>query len=357
MEADTIELFAGAGGLALGLELAGFRTRALVERDRFCCETLQHNASKYFPDARILRKDVRGLSVTELLQVIDVSPSEIDLVAAGPPCQSFSISKIPKGGRSPRDPRDGLLQDFVRFVKRIKPTLFLFENVPGLLSKTRGRVFKDLLKSLHRLGYATSYDVLNAADYGVPQIRRRLFVLGSLDGGDLVFPSPSHGPPGNGSHLPPYQTIGEALPRLRADLPNQRLPKNTEEKKRMLARIRPGSEWKHWRHRDRWDRPSRCITAHCRDDWIHPREPRAATVRELAALQTFPDDYEFLGPFNAPNNADFQFQYRQVGNSVPVLMAKAIGESLQEHLFRSQRATHRQRKAASHSRRATALVR
>ncbi len=239
MEANSVELFAGAGGLALGLEFSGFTTRALVERDRFCCDTLRLNAPRYFPKATIMQRDIRKLSGPELLRAINMSASEVDLVAAGPPCQSFSISKIPKGGRSPRDPRDGLLLHLVRFVKSIKPRLFLFENVPGLLSK--GRVFTDLVKSFHRLGYLTNHAVLNAADYGVPQIRRRLFVIGTLDGGDLEFPAPLYGPPENGKGLPRYVTIEQVLSRLDKNLPNQRLPENTQQKKKLLAAIRPGS--------------------------------------------------------------------------------------------------------------------
>jgi DNA (cytosine-5)-methyltransferase 1 len=348
MDAKSIELFAGAGGLALGLEQSGFSTRALVEMDEFCCQTLRQNASRYFPKARVLKKDITKLAVSDFLRTVELSPSEIELVAAGPPCQSFSISKIPKGGRSSRDPRDRLPFHFVRFVRRIRPRMFVFENVPGLLSKSKGRVFNELVRSLRSLGYNVNYDVLNAADYGVPQIRKRLFVVGSLDSEPIQFPHPTHAPAGNGNSLPPYITIGETLLKLTPNLPNQRLPKNTLRKKKLLARMRPGSEWKHWRHRDSWEQPSRCITGHCRDDWIHPVEPRAATVRELAALQTFPNDYVFCGPFNAPNNSEFQFQYKQVGNSVPVGMARAIGKSLIRRTFQLRRGHHRNRQRSSY---------
>ncbi len=332
-ESYAIELFAGAGGLALGLAQSGFVIRALVECDRYCCETLRHNASRYFPKATIIQKEMRRLTIPRLLTLTGLRRSEIDLVSGGPPCQSFSICKIPKGGRSSSDPRDALLGQFVRFVRKIRPSVFLLENVPGLLSKSGGQVFHDFLKNVSRAGYHTIHNVLNAADYGVPQVRWRLFVIGSLTNDDeLDFPAPTHGPGGRQSDLLPYVTIGKTLSQLTRDMPNQRFPKNTAKKVRILERIQPGSEWKHWRHRDKWSDPSRCLTAHCRDDWIHPLEPRAASVRELAALQTFPKDYVFCGPFNAPNNSEFGFQYRQVGNAVPILMAKAIGEILMEHL-------------------------
>src|SRR5439155_5392630 len=137
--------------------------------------------------------------VSDFVRTVALSPSEIELVADGPPCQSFSISKIPKGGRSSRDPRDGLPFHFVRFVRRIRPRMFVFENVPGLLSKSKGRVFNELVRSLRSLGYNVNYDVLNAADYGVPQIRKRLFLVGSLDSEPIQFPHPTHAPAGNGN--------------------------------------------------------------------------------------------------------------------------------------------------------------
>jgi DNA (cytosine-5)-methyltransferase 1 len=313
--------------------MSGFTVRGLVERDKYCCETLQNNSSRHFQSAQIIQKDIQRLFVPRFLELTGLSRSRIDLISGGPPCQSFSVCGIPKGGRSPRDPRDALLSHFVRFVRRIRPAVFLFENVPGLMSKSNGRIFNAFLKSFSRIGYSTTYRVLNAADYGVPQSRRRLFVLGSVpDLGELDFPPATHGPGGMNHGLIPYVTIRDSLSPLSSSLPNQRVPRNTRLKAKMMRGIRPGSEWKHWRHRDRWNGLSRCLTAHCRDEWIHPVEARAGTVRELASLQTFPVDYVFCGPFNAPNNSELSFQYRQVGNSVPVLLAKAIGESLISHL-------------------------
>ena len=328
---NVVELFAGAGGLALGLEASGFATRALVERDRYCCETLRQNAVRHFPSATIIRRDIRYISAPDVLRRVGLRKSDIDLVSGGPPCQSFSISKIPKGGRLGGDPRDALLSHFVRLVRMIRPRAFVFENVPGLQSKLEGKLFRSFLRSLRRLGYFLNAGILNAANYGVPQSRRRLILIGSMSG-RVEFPVATHGPPGNEASLPAYVTIAEVLSNLRNDLPNQRIPNTTESKRRSIERIVPGSEWRHWRHRDKWDGPSRCITAHCRSDWIHPLEPRTATVRELASLQCFPEDYLFCGPFNGPNDAKYVFQYRQVGNAVPVLMAKAIGNVLLDHL-------------------------
>jgi len=325
---NSIELFAGAGGLALGLEMAGFSTRALIEIDQYCCDTLRANAPKYFPAARIFQRNIRKLRVSEVLEETRLKCEEIDLIAGGPPCQSFSISKIPKGGRNPDDPRDDLFLHFVRFVREIRPAAFLMENVPGLLNKAKGEVFKRVLDAFDALGYRLNNKVLNSADYGVPQIRKRLFILGSRDGSLLEFPAPTHSPVHNLLGLPLYVTIRKAFSKLNPDMPNQEMPRHTPKKIQKLASIPPGSPWKNWRFRDTWDRPSRCVTGHCRDDWVHPEEPRTGTVRELATLQSYPVDYVFKGPIMALNNVKYQFQYRQVGNSVPVLLAKAIGSAI-----------------------------
>ncbi|MGD0495475.1 MAG: DNA cytosine methyltransferase [Candidatus Bathyarchaeia archaeon] len=324
----SIELFAGAGGLALGLEAAGFSTTALVEIDKYCCQTLRRNAPKYFPDAKVFRRDITKLDVSKVLKSIRLEKEQIDLIAGGPPCQSFTIAKIPKGGRSVDDPRDNLFLHFRRFVREIRPRAFLMENVPGLLNKAGGEVFQRVLDAFSSLDYKVNPQILNSANYGVPQIRKRLFLLGSRDGLLLRFPEPTYSPVHNLLGLPLYVTIRQAFSKLTPDMPNQDMPRHTEKKKKKLASLAPGSAWKNWRFRDDLDKPSRCITGHCRDDWTHPSEPRTGTVREVATLQSFPTDYVFCGPIMALNYVKFQFQYRQVGNAVPVLLAKAIGDSI-----------------------------
>jgi site-specific DNA-cytosine methylase len=158
------------------------------------------------------------------------------------------------------------------------------ENVPGLLNKAKGEVFQRVLDAFSSLGYRLNHKVLNAADYGVPQIRKRLFILGSRDGLLLKFPEPTHSKTHNLLGLPLYVTIRQAFAPLTADMPNQELPRHTKKKREKLANLPPGSAWKNWRFRDTLDKPSRCITGHCRDDWTHPEEPRTGTVREVATL-------------------------------------------------------------------------
>lgn len=337
----AIELFAGAGGLALGIEQAGFRTRALVEIDPHCCSTLRANRKRHFPNARVIKADIRELNGADIRKRANLGGKNIALVAGGPPCQSFSIAKESKGGRRLDDERDLMVLHFARLVSELEPDIFLMENVPGLLSKAQGRIFQELLHRFGDIGYSVRHSILNSANYGAPQLRRRLIILGSRKGTPPPFPEPTHSPMNNLSGLPKYATIGEALSPVRLTMPNMDPPRHTPQKVAKLASILPGSSWSHWRYRDRWDGPSRCITGHCRDDWVHPLEPRAGTVRELAALQTFPLDYVFKGPISELNNHPFHFQYRQVGNAVPVVLAKAIGDQLLHYIYEGEALVNR----------------
>ncbi len=326
---NSIELFAGSGGMALGIEKAGFNTRALVESDSYCCETLRTNKSKFFPNAQIFESKIENISPTQILECIGLPSNEITLISGGPPCQGFSIAKISKGGRHLDDPRNGLFRHFVKFVEYIHPKAFLMENVPGLKTMEKGSVLKSILTAWEDIGYKVHFRVLNAADYGVPQRRRRLIIVGFSDSNHFDFPSRTYSAePNNPDGLLPYVTIGETFSHLTREMPNQELPRHTKAKIARLAVIKPGSAWKGWHYRDQLYQPSRTVTGHCRDDWVHPVEPRTGTVRELAALQSFPNDYEFKGPIMGLNFVKYNFQYRQVGNAVPVLFAKAIGESI-----------------------------
>lgn len=342
----SIELFAGAGGLALGLETAGFTTRALVEIDHHSCETLRANRKKYFPRAKIFERDIIELDPTEVLEKLRLKKKDVTLIAGGPPCQGFSIAKTSKGGRQIEDPRNSMFLHFAKFLREIEPTVFLMENVPGLTNMEKGKVLDYILKHFGDLGYEVNHDVLNSADYGVPQLRRRLFILGFKGDRVLQFPAPTHSPHANNLlGLPKYRTIRDAFSELTPDMPNQEMPRHTAKKVKRLAGIKPGGQWQGWHFRDTMDRPSRTITGHCRDDWVHPVEHRAGTVREMAALQTYPNDYVFKGPIMALNYVKFNFQYRQVGNSVPVLLAKAIGKSIIKQLQRVEKNEREQKRA------------
>jgi DNA (cytosine-5)-methyltransferase 1 len=332
-EFNHIELFAGAGGLALGLEMAGFTARFLTDWDRYSCQTLRANKKTYFPKAKIKCAPVEDLDPKQVLEEIRLAKEDIALISGGPPCQGFSIAKTSKGGRHLDDPRNNMFLQFAKFVDHIRPRAFLLENVPGLTNMAKGFVLKRVLETFKDLDYRLNHGILNAADYGVPQIRKRFFLIGHRGDSRIEFPAPTHSSGvSNVFGFPPHVTIAEAFSRLTPDTPNQERPKHTQAKIERLAGIKPGSSWQGWHFRDTMDRPSRTITGHCRDDWVHPTENRAGTVREMAALQSFPNDYVFKGPIMAMNYVKFNFQYRQVGNAVPVLLAKAIGESIIKRL-------------------------
>ena len=239
----------------MGLEMAGFSTKALVERDDYNCETLRTNAGKYFPEARIFQRDITEFDAETLLAKIDLRASDVAIVAGGPPCQGFSISKVPKGGRQLDDPRDNMVLHFARFIRDISPPVFLMENVPGMLSKAKGKIFEVTLETFRSLGYQVNWGILNAADYGVPQIRKRLFILGSKNR-KMEFPRPTHSPHrSNLTGMPGYVTIREAFAPLRPDMPNQEMPRHTAAKVELLRGIKPGAAWQHFRFRDPWTSP------------------------------------------------------------------------------------------------------
>src|SRR2546422_5910563 len=233
----VIELFAGAGGLALGLEKAGMNVRCLIDSDPCCCETLRFNAVKYFPGARVLNYDLRRLSAGRLLGLSGVHRRDAEIVSGGPPCQSFSLSSIPKGGRRYDDPKDRLLLQFLRIVRGIAPEGFILENVPGLSSKNGGSTFSFFCRKMEKMGYKITHAVLNAADFGVPQTRRRLIVLGSKEAApDFPFPTVKR----SGLLWPKSSTISGAFSHIVEDAPNSTLPRHTPRKLQMLARLPQG---------------------------------------------------------------------------------------------------------------------
>jgi len=200
----AIELFAGAGGMALGLQQAGISVVGIVEMDRSCLSTLVANKEKAFPDAEIIDAGVSKVTGESLLRRIGMEKGQIDLLSGGPPCQGFSFANIK---RSIDDPRSKLMWHFVRLVGEIKPRYFIIENVPGLLS------FKDffvtLLESLEGKDYTVRFNMLNALSYGVPQRRIRVFIHGARN--DLkilpVYPPPTHFDLDNDKSFPPKSSV------------------------------------------------------------------------------------------------------------------------------------------------------
>jgi len=185
----AIELFAGIGGMALGLQQAGIDVVGAVEINKSCVETLEANKTTAFPKMKIIQADITKLSGERLLKMCGLAKGELDILSGGPPCQGFTYAS---SRRSVDDPRSKLMWQFIRMVKEIQPRYFVIENVRGLMS------FKDffrlLLKTLEKCGYAVRFNLLDAASYRVPQRRFRVFIDGARDDLNIIpaFPSPTH---------------------------------------------------------------------------------------------------------------------------------------------------------------------
>jgi len=325
---SSIELFAGAGGLAIGLEKAGFEAVALNEFDKNACNTLRNNRSKW----NVIEGDIRN---------IDFTPFKgVDFVAGGFPCQAFSYAGNQLGFE---DTRGTLFFEFARAVKETQPKVFLGENVRGLLEHDNGKTIETIKNIIADLGYTLiEPKVLKAIFYKVPQKRERLMLVGIRN--DLVkyanFKWPS-----------PYTRVmvmrdalkaGELYPNDVLESLGQKYPKRKEE---ILKLVPQGGYWRDlpddlqreymqgsyflgggktgMARRLAWDAPSltlTCSPAQKQTERCHPEENRPLSVREYARIQTFPDEWSFSGSVTS--------QYKQIGNAVPVNLALAIGRSL-----------------------------
>lgn len=346
----AIEIFAGGGGLAVGLRDAGFRTVAAVEIEPSAVATFKAN----HPEVRVFQQDVRTIEGAHLLRLTDGS---LDVLAACPPCQGFSslTSKYRKA-----DPRNELVLEVARLAEEMLPRAVMVENVPGLVDK--GRVlFDELVRRLQVAGYQCTWSILQVADYGVPQRRRRLVLLAGL-GFEIPVPSPTHSRTGKAG-LPVWRTVREALAGI------DRPAVTFSEAKALggpgavdwhvtrslssanLLRIqhaKPGAVWKTMPEEVRppchrgdyngftnvygrlsWDEPSVTITAGCttlsKGRFGHPEEDRTISLREAALLQTFPPDYHFETPH-------FEHACQIVGNALPCAFAEIVARQVIDRL-------------------------
>lgn len=335
---NCVSLFSGGGGLDLGLSWAGFKAKVLCEIEASLCETLEKN----FLDSYIINDDVSNTTAKDILKGFKDGES-VDLVAGGSPCQSFSILGQRK---SIEDPRGKLVYEYIRIVKELQPKVFLFENVPGLLTVNKGEDWKELLQFFkEETGYQVYFEILNAANYGVPQQRKRVIVLGFredivLPSDGEIFPKPTHlnkdilekinrsDNLNNLSDIKEWNPSKFALENLE-NAKNHRKRVHGDRVRNRYLTVPQGSRDKV----DRTDRidsekPSGTVLVGSKAGggrpFIHPFEPRHITIREAARLQSFPDDFEFF--------SSETWQYRAVGNAVPPLLAKAIGAKLKEIL-------------------------
>ncbi|MCB9743358.1 MAG: DNA cytosine methyltransferase [Alphaproteobacteria bacterium] len=346
-----ISLFSGAGGLDYGFEAAGFETAVATDYDAEACSTLRHNRS--WP---VVEGAIEDIPTSRLLEISGLQVGEADLLIGGPPCQPFSKAGYWARGESLRlnDPRAATLNAYVRVLEEAQPRAFLLENVEGLSYSGKSEGIGFLLEGIQRINaklgtnYRPHYKVLRAADFGVPQLRARFFLIAARDGQTFHFPSPSHradepvGPLDR--ELPPYRTAWDAL----GDLPP---PDNLDELApsgkwaELLPTIPEGQNYL-W-HTDRgggeplfgWRRRYWSFLlklAKNQPSWTIQAQPGPATgpfhwdsrrlsMRELCRLQTFPDDVEIVGRLRAVQ--------RQVGNAVPSLLAEVLGREIRTQLL------------------------
>ncbi|HIC7213694.1 DNA cytosine methyltransferase [Burkholderia stabilis] len=323
----SISLFAGGGGMTLGVEQAGFDTLFATDIEPSAASTFERN----LPRVPFHLGDVRRLTREKLLK--QLGSKKVDFVVGGPPCQGFSTL----GDQNPADPRNGLFWCFARVVEWLEPSCFLMENVNYLRTQYGGRYEKEIIAAFERLGYRVWVTTLNAADYGVPQVRKRVFFFGSRLKGEFNWPAATHG-----AGLLPYTTVGNAIGDLHT--PNDTIPNHSflRHGETVVARYRlipeggrmpPPSELPEEIRRKNFGntykrlhrgRPSLTLVPGNNAFPIHPVEHRSLSPREAARIQTFPDDYVFLG-----SRAE---QCKLVGNAVPVELARHLGEAVKEHI-------------------------
>jgi DNA (cytosine-5)-methyltransferase 1 len=299
----AVDLFCGAGGLTEGLRQAGYNVVGAVEQDPLACSTYRLNHKR----VRLWEMDITRLSGAAMMKLLKLRPGELDLLAACPPCQGFSRMRTKNGNRWTRDPRNDLIFDVLRFIRSMRPTSVMIENVPGLAGSRRYVAFR---KGLESLGYRVKWDLLNTADFAVPQRRRRLVLLALKDGepefareaardrtvrqciGDLTPPERSHDP----LHNYPVRR-SKKVEKLIRRIPSNGGSRVALGRKNQLPCHKRLAGFRDVYGRMAWDKPSPTITGGCinpsKGRFLHPLAHRAITLREAALLQTFPRTYRF----------------------------------------------------------------
>jgi len=362
----VLDLFSGCGGLSLGMEAVGFDVVGANDFDDPALDAFALN----HPHAHVWRGRVEELSSSQVLSDLSMSPGDLDALVGGPPCQGFSQNRARRhvAGQFVNDPRNFLFKEFLRFVRDLEPKTVIVENVPQLLIKEGGAFKREIEETLVDLGYESVSDVLNAADYGVPQRRKRAIIIASRVG-NPALPLPTHQAAedeGQLFSLPPYVTVWDAIGDLPPLLPGEgdspvpyvTEPASTFQKERrdesdaltdhvawelspvqaerltylgegdgmekLPPHLAPKSGYGSAYRRMTRSEPALTITT-----WMyhpgsgmfcHPVDPRVITLREGARLQSFDDRVQFVGGKVA--------RCRQVGNAVPPLLGRALGAAL-----------------------------
>lgn len=365
----VLDLFCGAGGMSLGFEMAGYHIGLGIEKDELAHQTYSYNF-----DNRCHLGDIRDISNPKAC-IQDYGLERVDVIIGGPPCQGFSrvgrgkIRSLLKNPNYLQDPRNEYYREFLHFVRELRPLYFVMENVPEMQyhSNGNGSLLEEIARHLQQSGYTVDWDVLQADHYGVPQTRRRLFVIGNSLGQEIPWPQKTH----EGNPFTVWQAISD-LPIVSHGHRQDEMPYESRHKPidyQRLMRERAGNVL--YNHQTRWhndqdleafawlpeggkyvdlpdrykryrddifkdkywklyrDRPSWTIEAHIgKDSYRHiypsrrdePEPVRTISVREAARLQSFPDRFRFLGAFTR--------QFYHLGNAVPPLFARAVAEAI-----------------------------
>lgn len=342
----VLSIFSGAGGLDIGFHRAGFNVVACIDIDSDSCSSLELNRGTFLtPDTLVFNSDITQIDFEQLYNRVGA----VDFVIGGPPCQSFSAAGRRAGGvTGVNDTRGSLFWYYCKLLEQFQPSGFLFENVRGILQANKSKDWNIIQNSFAELGYILSYRVLDAADYGVPQHRERVIMVGHKRE-SFLFPRPTHGP--DSVDKTPYVTSGDVISDL--DDPNEVVPPYGGKYGDLLPEIPPGLNYSHftermghpkprfaWRSRFSGflykldpDKPSKTIvTQQGRYDGPFHWKNRKLTINELKRIQSFPDSYELYG-----SNIS---QIRQIGNSVAPLfgyeLAKAVMNQYFEERFAKQ---------------------
>ena len=346
----AIELFAGCGGLSTGLTQAGFRILSAVEINEVAARTYRANHR----DVHLHVQDVCKITASSLLKENGLRVGQLDLLAGCSPCQGFS--RLRKGESGRNDPRNKLVFEYLRLVRGLRPKTILMENVPGIITTEYGNEIFDLVKEeLEQLGYTVDYKVINVADYGVPQFRKRFVLLGSrYRRHPIKLPVETHTSPNdrNPAGKLPWRTVRQAFQNIaplengqvdpnnplhvcsaNGDLNMQRIqavPHNGGSRSSFPDNLvlechrRYPNGYRDVYGRMSWDKPSPTLTGGCtnitRGRFVHPDQDRGISLLEAARLQTFPDGYVFCGNFGEKS--------LQNGNAVPVRLGEIMGTQL-----------------------------
>jgi DNA (cytosine-5)-methyltransferase 1 len=368
---NVIDLFSGCGGLALGFKWAKFHTAFASDIDENCEKTYSYN----FPNVPFIQKDLRDITSKQIKDIIN---EDVDVVIGGPPCQGFSLANKNRN-KVKDDPRNELFYEFVRVVNDFQPKAFVMENVRGLLSMKSGEVIQLMKEEFENsgLGYHVDFKTLLASDYGVPQNRQRVIMIGFRKDLDILpeFPNKTYSTPltvweaisdlpqikakegeeGMNYHSKPQNEFQEFVRKSSASVYNHVAMRHTQRLIDRFKVIKAGESLAHVpvehsavkrgkpnekskiifsqnNQRLHADLPAPTIAASFQSNFIHPYLNRNFTAREGARLQSFPDDFIFKGMRTKMSWEKGLSQYQQIGNSVPPLMAYAIANQIKKQL-------------------------